>query len=555
MMSDHSGLGLVDEESVSVQMDRKNAKVCQIHKQIHEQIHEQKDDIFKGPEDDSASLTTKQDLNKTKKESIDNISLNSATLVSYHQDANRAETREHDANNILNNIASEIRGIGNISKYSKLSGRHLMTVENEIEEINVCKDQKTADDYQSKATIKYKPKPDDELLDYALKCKNCQKEMIQEYNIHTNGLLFEFYKCKCSIINKHIIVLDKRMEGYVLHQSKGISNFACKIRQKHILECIILSSRSICFAKRMYRELGITELLVDLIVDKSLVVGEHTIDAYNRKLHDVDIELKHIRDTRQLLTVISSTSQHTDGDQAIRINHRLRHVESNRAAKAFDAWLRRYIYESNAKTLRSCMPAIYSYFAGFVTFEQMDEFNYWMDQYARLMCSMADMLDQIADRKIEVSDATAAMIHELMLHGDADNMPITEQYEQVIQAYADMYQEPISDDDCDSTSMVDYRNNNERSVDILSDDQDDLMTSNMSKTEVKKFCEVVSTDFKNAFKFKALIAKIKQETTERNPRKAELEHKMSECTSRVAEPENEMDERKPTPKEYYMSED
>ena len=155
-MSDDCGLGLVDEGSASVPMDDRPAQQFQeIEQKVEQKIDpkidqkiEQKDISFYEPEGNSAGLSVKEDVNNIKKESTDNRSLNSATLVSYHQDANGAETREHDANNILNNTASERPDIDNISKtYSKISGRHLMTIEYEIDEKNVCEDQITADDY------------------------------------------------------------------------------------------------------------------------------------------------------------------------------------------------------------------------------------------------------------------------------------------------------------------------------------------------------------------------------------------------------------------------
>jgi hypothetical protein len=304
-----------------------------------------------------------------------------------------------------------------------------------------------------------------------------------------------FFKCNCSIINKHIIVLDKRMEGNVLHQSKGISNYACENLKKHILTSIILFSNGKCFVKRVYRDTGISELLVDLIFDTSLTIDEHMVDEYKAKLHDVDIKLNQIKSTEQMLALISSTSLHTDGDEAIRANHRLRHAESDLAVEAFEAWLRRHINESMTNTVRSIVPTLFSHYVGSVPVDDMAKFDAWMDQQERFMHGMTNMLDKLAGRKTGVSDDMAAMIHELMLYADADKMTTADQYRQIIQAAVDMYPEPVSDDDCGSTSMVDDGNSNEGRVDMLCDDQDGLMTPNMSKTEVKEMVEVVSTNY------------------------------------------------------------
>ena len=256
-------------------------------------------------------------------------------------------------------------------------------------------------------------------------------------------------------------------------------------------------SNMICFGKRIYRELGIGELLAGLIFDISMVVDKHVIYEYNSKLYDVDIELKQFGGNRQRIARSRNTWQHTGDGQAIRAKHRLRHAESDLAVEAFEAWLGRHIGESQANAFRSFFSRLYSDTVGSVPVDEMAEFNAMMDQQERFMHSLANMNDQLADGRIVMPDDTAAMVHELVLYGDADKISIADQFKQITQGVVNMYPEPVSGDDCGSTLMVDDGNSNEGRIDMSCDDQDDLMTSNMSKTEFKKMFGVVITDIKN----------------------------------------------------------
>lgn len=228
-----------------------------------------------------------------------------------------------------------------------------------------------------------------------------------------------------------------------------------------------------------------------------------------------------------MLALISSTSQHTDDGQAIRANHKLRHAKSRLAVKAFEAWFGSHIRESVANTLRSTVSTCYSHDVGFVTMDEMPEFNAWMDQCERFTRSMADMVEQLGDRNIAMSDDTKALFGELMFYGDSGKMPLADQVKRIGRVYADLYPEPARD---------------KRSVHMLCDDQDDLMRPNMTKIEVKEMYEEVIIGIKNNTKFNARRAGIEHEMVECNARRSEPEHEIDECVGSMAEPEHEIGE-------------
>lgn len=97
-------------------------------------------------------------------------------------------------------------------------------------------DQKTADDYQRNTWKKDKSNPDNE---YALKCEKCIKNMVPKHNVHTNALLFQIYKCECIIIDRHVIVRDKRLKESVVHKSKGMTELNAAHLKLAILSSIL----------------------------------------------------------------------------------------------------------------------------------------------------------------------------------------------------------------------------------------------------------------------------------------------------------------------------
>ena len=146
--------------------------------------------------------------------------------------------------------------------------------ENTADDIYFKKDERQlADDYQIQID---KPHLDNE---YSLNCKICNQNMMLQHNIHTSALLFQFYKCKCLITDRHIIVRDKRRSEYVVKQSKGICHTDVTIVRRSILSMIIHTSDQFHHISSLASE-AVSDARLELIVDM------HMIDQYRIKYDD-----------------------------------------------------------------------------------------------------------------------------------------------------------------------------------------------------------------------------------------------------------------------------
>ena len=117
----------------------------------------------------------------------------------------------------------------------------------------------------------------------ALKCDICKKNMMLDENFHTIGLLFEFYNCKCSFNDQHVIVRDKPMNLSVVHESKAISRSAATRIRLITLSNIIHISTSHDRISQLEHEAGI-DAPVDLRADG------HTIAACKTRHEAVKLE-------------------------------------------------------------------------------------------------------------------------------------------------------------------------------------------------------------------------------------------------------------------------
>lgn len=79
--------------------------------------------LFDGPKSSANDLIIKQNSNDAAKISAESMLYGTQKIGSFHQDANRGETREHETPRMAIGISSEKPYIDN-KTYSKLSGRY-----------------------------------------------------------------------------------------------------------------------------------------------------------------------------------------------------------------------------------------------------------------------------------------------------------------------------------------------------------------------------------------------------------------------------------------------
>ena len=125
--------------------------------------------------------------------------------------------------------------------------------------------EETADDYE--ASIKEKSHPYDR---FDIVCNFCNKKMQLETNILTLALIFQFYKfyrCKFPFTNTQIIVRDKRMNDYLVDQSKGMDYLNAEDMREKISKAILEFTLIYYGVRRTAGESAVLDARLDLVVD------------------------------------------------------------------------------------------------------------------------------------------------------------------------------------------------------------------------------------------------------------------------------------------------
>ena len=272
--------------------------------------------------------------------------------------------------------------------------------------------EETADDLEFKASINDKSQPDDE---YSFECKICNKSMELEHNIHTTALLFQFYKCSCPLIDRHIIVRDKRINESVVHQSKGTSSANSTGLRLHVLNTIILSSLRY-YAIRQFVQEAIIDAQLDLIIEK------HLIAEYDTKSYDVKDDLQRLNDSGSLISIDNSIQKSIDRDDITGVNHAIRLHESNISFHASSAWLSRLEYDTSASVIRSPISHLADAYVHKISDHELDDYNKLIDMILCVSTVIDDLCDKVNDGKYRLPDDAIIDENELMSTLDNDQL-------------------------------------------------------------------------------------------------------------------------------------
>lgn len=258
-----------------------------------------------------------------------------------------------------------------------------MTIE--IDEKQVTEE--TADDLQVKAWINDKLEPDDE---YSLNCIICNKNMMLQHNIHTNALLFQFYKCRCPITDRHVIVRDKRMSESVVYRSKGICHTDGRILTRSILSMIIHTNDQFHYISSLASE-AVNDTRLELIVDR------HMIDQYRIKYDDVQDEVTRFDKSGLFLNTGIYLEQLAKSGDITAVKHHIRSIESRLSCNSIMIWLNRLEYD----TYESMMTPIISHMADFFVHGMADNEKNDLKTLIDIILSISNIVYDLCNKAID----------------------------------------------------------------------------------------------------------------------------------------------------------
>ena len=309
------------------------------------------------------------------------------------------------------------------------------------DDFNIKKDKpQSDDDFQVKI---YQPQPYDE---YALDCKLCKNYMALQHNIHTNVLLFQFYKCRCAYTDTHIIVRDKRLNEFLVHRSKGIQKQSAALIRGYILQTIIQVSNQYWLTNFLTNYTAIDAGL-DLTID------EHMIAEYKFKRDDVKDDTDRYKSTESSSKMLVYLQQLAGSGDIIAIKHSIRYLESNAELAAFNIWLCRLqcdIYASMIAVLMSYMVDVYVHQ---IADNELDDYRRLIDMIKCMSVFIDDLCDKVIASEYEVPIDALAEARKLTAAAMLDKNMTYRQSRQLLNRIVDLYLAGV-DAEHDSISIL-----------------------------------------------------------------------------------------------------
>lgn len=298
--------------------------------------------------------------------------------------------------------------------------------------------EETTDDLE--ASINETLQPDDE---YALKCKLCNKIMKLEHNIHTIVLLFQFYKCSCPLIDRHIIVRDKRMNESVVHQSKGIYHVEFASFRRDIISDIVVIS---------YIYYSISHLTDEASIDAplDLIVAEHMLDDYEGKYDDIKDDTDRLDDSESLSSIDNSLLQPADSDNATAVKHMIRLLESLVSCRAFAIWFNRLLCDTCTAMIVSTMAYMEDVYVRWVAAHELNDYNALMDMISCMLPIIERLRKKATDGKYVMPDDARDERNRLINTLNDDDQLTYAQFKHLLQCYIERN---LSDIDVTDHSM------------------------------------------------------------------------------------------------------
>ena len=246
-----------------------------------------------------------------------------------------------------------------------------------------------ADDSQVKIS---KPQPDDK---YTLDCQYCNNSMVLQHNIHTNALLFQFYKCKCAYNDNHIIVRDKRTNESIVHRSKGIQHTDAARSRRHLLDAISRASKQYWVISRL-----IGDAIVDARLD--LIVGEHMIDEYKIKLDDAKDDIDRLENRQSTTETGFSFRNFAAITDITAKKHWERYMVATEEHSEFGVWCYRLVSDTYASMIRSTISYTTYVYIHQVSDGDLGDYFSLVDMIACMSAIIDDLCDRATDHYYKV---------------------------------------------------------------------------------------------------------------------------------------------------------
>ena len=225
--------------------------------------------------------------------------------------------------------------------------------------------EETADDYE--ASIKDKSDPYDR---FDIKCNFCNKKMLLRRNIHTLALIFQFYKCSCPFTNTQIIVRDKRMNEYLVDQSKGMDHLNAEDIREKISRAILKVSLIYYCVRRTAGESAVLDARLDLVVD------ELVLPSYLSKISD---DNSGVRNRKSAPNAVANMQQLINNRDIMGMKHGLRHNESSAGHYSFIEWLERLQSDSSSSIVRAIMSYMSDVYVHQIADDELDDYRRLFD--------------------------------------------------------------------------------------------------------------------------------------------------------------------------------
>ena len=266
----------------------------------------------------------------------------------------------------------------------------------ENNEIDVNKRQlirATADDLQVKNQIKNDLDQNDH---YALNCELGNHNMKLEHNIHTINLLFQVYKCpQCSIIDRLLVVRDKKKSESVVEKSKGMNMYnAMRLR-------IFLLSSITSVSNHYFNIISISPAIesyknsyVDLLIkDKT------AYDQYQAKLDELQAAIDKATLNRSRNSTFSNVNKSIYRGDTIAINHKKLYLDAKKSYSTIRPWLYELGLNSRKSLVTSMISYLYQVYIDTVTGNELDYYTELVQMLKKYALELGDLFNGVLKGK------------------------------------------------------------------------------------------------------------------------------------------------------------
>lgn len=251
----------------------------------------------------------------------------------------------------------------------------------------------TADDLQVKDPIKNDLDQNDH---YALKCELRNHNMKLEHNIHTINLLFQVYKCpQCSIIDRQLVVRDKKKSESVVENSKGMNKHnAMRLR-------ILLLSSITSVSNHYFNIISISpaiEPYIDSYIDL-LITDKTAYDQYQAKLDELRAAIDKVTNSRSRNSTFSNVNKSINRGDTIAINHKKLYLDAKKSYSTIRPWLYELGLNSRKSLVTSMISYLYQVYIDTVTGNELDYYTELVEMLIKYALELGDLFNDVLEGK------------------------------------------------------------------------------------------------------------------------------------------------------------